>query len=52
MISADSLSIEWVSSKIEEFKGDPIIVEKVIRVLTLFFIWLSLKKSQNNCFYY
>lgn len=35
MISADSLSIEWVSSKIEEFKGDPIIVEKVIRVLTL-----------------
>ncbi|WP_281990927.1 nucleotidyl transferase AbiEii/AbiGii toxin family protein [Aquimarina aggregata] len=35
MISADSLSIEWVSSKIKEFKGDPIIVEKVIRALTL-----------------
>lgn len=35
MITADSLSIEWVSSKIKEFKGDPIIVEKVIRALTL-----------------
>ncbi|WP_024772738.1 nucleotidyl transferase AbiEii/AbiGii toxin family protein [Aquimarina macrocephali] len=35
MISADSLSIEWMSSKIREFKGDPIIVEKVIQALTL-----------------
>jgi len=35
MISADSLTIEWISSKVKEFKGDPIIVEKVIRALTL-----------------
>ena len=35
MISADSLSIEWVSSKAKEFKGDPVIVEKVIRALAL-----------------
>ena len=35
MISTDSLSIEWVSSKVKEFKGDPTIIEKVIRALTL-----------------
>ncbi len=35
MISTNSLSTEWVFSKIKEFKGDPIIVEKVIRALIL-----------------
>lgn len=35
MISSDSLSIEWITSKAKEFKGDPIIIEKVIRALTL-----------------
>ena len=35
MISPDSLSIEWISSKAKEFKGDSIIVEKVIRALNL-----------------
>ena len=35
MISADSLSTQWVSSKAKAFKGDPIIVEKVIRALIL-----------------
>ena len=33
MISPDSLSIDWISSKAKEFKGDSIIVEKVIRAL-------------------
>jgi predicted nucleotidyltransferase component of viral defense system len=35
MISPNSLSSEWVSSKAKEFKGDPIIIEKVIRALIL-----------------
>ncbi len=35
MIAADSLSLGWMTSKIKQFKGDPIIVEKVIRALTL-----------------
>ena len=35
MISPNSLSIEWISSKAKEFKGDPIIIEKVIRALIL-----------------
>lgn len=35
MIAPKSLSIEWLSSRVKEFKGDPIIVEKVIRALTL-----------------
>lgn len=43
MITADSLTIEWVSSRIKEFKGDPIIVEKVIRALTL----LEFLKTEN-----
>lgn len=35
MISTDSLTLEWLSSKAEEFKADPIIIEKVIRALLL-----------------
>lgn len=36
MISQESLSIEWIESRVNEFKGsDPIIVEKVIRALVL-----------------
>jgi hypothetical protein len=36
MISKESLSLEWIESRVNEFKGsDPIIVEKVIRALVL-----------------
>ena len=35
MILSDSLRIEWIASRHAEFGGDPIIVEKVIRALTL-----------------
>lgn len=35
MILADSLHIDWINSKREEFHADPIIIEKVIRALIL-----------------
>lgn len=35
MILPESLLIDWIASKTSEFKGDPIIVEKVIRALVL-----------------
>lgn len=35
MISSKSLHIDWISSKTSEFHADPIIIEKVIRALTL-----------------
>lgn len=35
MIALDSLTPDWITSKIKEFKADPIIVEKVIRALVL-----------------
>ena len=43
MILPNSLSTEWISSKAKEFKGDPIIIEKVIRALIL----LELLKVEN-----
>lgn len=43
MISPNSLSSEWISSKAKEFKGDPIIIEKVIRALIL----LEFLKTEN-----
>jgi len=35
MISQESLSLDWITSKNHEFKGDPVIIEKVIRALIL-----------------
>lgn len=43
MILPESLLIEWIDSKTSEFKGDPIIIEKVIRALVL----LEALKSNN-----
>jgi len=44
MILSESLSINWIQSKVQEFKGsDPIIVEKVIRALVLLETLKSLK---------
>jgi predicted nucleotidyltransferase component of viral defense system len=43
MISPNSLSTEWISSKAKEFKGDAIIIEKVIRALIL----LEFLKTEN-----
>lgn len=35
MISENSLQLEWINSKQQEFKADPLIIEKVIRALVL-----------------
>ncbi len=35
MILPESLTLDWITSKNHEFKGDPIIIEKVIRALVL-----------------
>ncbi|MCG2462667.1 nucleotidyl transferase AbiEii/AbiGii toxin family protein [Flavobacteriaceae bacterium F89] len=35
MILPESLHIEWINSKTSEFQADPIIIEKVIRALSL-----------------
>ena len=43
MISPESLSKEWLDTKIREFRGDPIIVEKVTRALIL----LEFLKTEN-----
>lgn len=35
MIAQESLSLDWITLKKQEFNGDPIIIEKVIRALVL-----------------
>lgn len=49
MILSESLSKDWIQSKVQQFKGsDPVIVEKVIRALVLLETLKSVTRAPSN----